>query len=68
MDELNELLAEVEALKAREARIASEANLMWLVIGALHNAIVDDGRCVIEADGATADVLREIVNRVEGQA
>lgn len=67
MDDLEQLLAEVEALKAREARIASEAGLMWLVIGALHNAIVDDGRCVIEADGATADVLREIVNRVEGR-
>ena len=67
MDELNELLAEVKAAEARDARIASEAKLMWLVIGALHNAIVDDGRCVIEADGATADVLREIVNRVEGR-
>ena len=68
MDDLEQLLAEVEALKAREARIASEAGLMWLVIGALYNGIVDDGRCVIEADGATADVIAEIVNRVEGRA
>lgn len=67
MDELNELLAEWEEAEARAARIASEAKLMWLVIGALYNGIVDDGRCVIEADGATADVLREIVNRVEGR-
>ena len=66
MDELDGLIAEVKAAEDRDARIASEAKLMWLVIGALHNGIVDNGRCVIEADGATADVLREIVSRVEG--
>lgn len=62
------LMDEWRDTQVRDARIVSEAKLMWLVIGAIHNVIADDGRCVIEADGATADVLREIVGRVERQA
>jgi hypothetical protein len=66
MDELEQLLAEVEVQKAREALIANEARLMWLVLGAIYNGVRDDGRCVIEAGSETDKVITEIVSRVEG--
>lgn len=68
MDDLEQLLAEVEALKAREARIASEAKLMWLVLGAIYNMIRDDDVVRIVAGSETDKVISEIVNRVEGRA
>jgi 3-hydroxyisobutyrate dehydrogenase-like beta-hydroxyacid dehydrogenase len=68
MDELEQLLAEMAEQEARDARKASEAKLMWHVISAIHNAVVDEGGCVIRAGGATADVIAEIVNRVEERA
>jgi len=66
MDELDGLMAEWEALKAREALIANESRLMWLVLGALYNVVRDNGRCVIEAGSETDKVITEIVSRVEG--
>lgn len=68
MDDLEQLLAEVEALKAREARIASEAGLMWLVLGAIYNMIRDDDVVRIVAGSETDKVISEIVNRVEERA
>lgn len=66
MDELEQLLAEMEVQKARDALIANEARLMWLVLGAIYNVVRDDGRCVIEAGSETDKVITEIVSRVEG--
>jgi hypothetical protein len=66
MDELEQLLAEVEVQQARDALIANEARLMWLVLGAIYNGVRDDGRCVIEAGSETDKVITEIVSRVEG--
>lgn len=57
---------EIEVQKAREALIANEAKLMWLVLGAIYNVVRDDGRCVIEAGSETDKVITEIVSRVEG--
>jgi hypothetical protein len=59
-------MVEWEALKARDALIANEAGLMWLVLGAIYNGIRDDGRCVIVAGSETDEVITEIVSRVEG--
>jgi hypothetical protein len=66
MDVLDKLWAEYEVQKAREALIANEAKLMWLVLGAIYNGVRDDGRCVIEAGSETDKVITEIVSRVEG--
>jgi len=66
MDELDGLMAEWEALKAREALIANESRLMWLVLTAIYNVVRDNGRCVIEAGSETDKVITEIVSRVEG--
>ena len=48
---------EIEVQQARDALIANEAKLMWLVLGAIYNGIRDDGRCVIEAGGETDKVI-----------
>ena len=57
---------EIEVQKARDALIANESRLMWLVLGAIYNVVRDDGRCVIEAGSETDKVITEIVSRVEG--
>jgi hypothetical protein len=51
---------------ARDKRKIEQAGLMYLLIGALHNKLQDDGYCGFEAGGATADVIAEIVKAVEG--
>lgn len=67
MDDLEQLLAEWEEAEARAARIASEAKLMWLVLGAIYNMIRDDDVVRIVAGSETDKVISEIVNRVEGR-
>jgi hypothetical protein len=57
---------EIEVQKAREALIANEARLMWLVLGGIFNVVKMDGQCVIEAGSETDKVITEIVSRVEG--
>lgn len=52
----------------REARKVEQAGLMYLLIGALHNKLQDDGYCGFEKGSATADVIAEIVAKVEGWA
>jgi len=51
---------------ARERRKVEQAGLMYLLIGALHNKLQDDGYCGFEAGSPTADVIAEIVKAVEG--
>jgi hypothetical protein len=51
---------------AREKRKIEQAGLMYLLIGALHNKLQDDSYCGFETGSATADVIAEIVNAVEG--
>ncbi len=51
---------------AREKRKVEQAGLMYLLIGALHNALQDDGYCGFEKGSPTGDVIAEIVNAVEG--
>lgn len=79
MDDLEELIAEIDAemkakraalseTQAREARIADKANLMWLVVGALYNAVRDNDGARIVAGSPTDQVICEIVNYVEGRA
>lgn len=51
---------------AREKRKVEQAGLMYLLVGALHNKLQDDGYCGFEAGSATADVIAEIVKAVEG--
>jgi hypothetical protein len=68
MDELEGLLAEVAEQEARDARKASEAKLMWHIIAAIHDHLVDNGRCEIASPSNMADVIAEIVNRVEERA
>jgi hypothetical protein len=68
MDELDGLLAEMAEQEARDARKASEAKLMWHVIAAIHDRLVESGECAIRAPSNMADVISEIVNRVEGRA
>lgn len=58
--------ASLAEVAARDALIANESRLMWLVLGAIYNTIRDDGRCVIEAGSETDKVITEIVSRVEG--
>jgi hypothetical protein len=53
---------------ARERRKVEQAGLMYLLIGALHNKLQDDGYCGFEAGSPTADVIAEIVKAVEGWA
>jgi hypothetical protein len=53
---------------AREKRKIEQAGLMYLLIGALHNKLQNDGYCGFEAGSATADVIAEIVKAVEGWA
>jgi len=63
---LSPLSPVLEVKQARDALIANEAKLMWLVLGAIYNGVRDDGRCVIEAGSETDKVITEIVSRVEG--
>ena len=63
---LSPLSPVLEVQQARDALIANEARLMWLVLGAIYNGVRDDGRCVIEAGSETDKVITEIVSRVEG--
>ena len=63
---LDKLWAEFEAETARNALIANEAKLMWLVLGGIYNVVKMDGRCEIEAGSETDKVITEIVSRVEG--
>ena len=51
---------------ARAKRKVEQAGLMYLLIGALHNQLRDDGYCGFDKESATADVIAEIVNAVEG--
>lgn len=50
----------------RTDAIRAESDLMYLVIGALYNSALDHGETAIKLGSPTWDVLREIVNRVEG--
>jgi hypothetical protein len=59
---------ELEAKLEREGRKQDEADLMWLVLGAIHNVLADNGRCEIMSGTPTAHIIAEIVNRVEGRA
>jgi len=56
----------VMAQRARNARKKDDADLMWLVISAIHNKLMDDGHCAISKGSPTADVIAEIVAKVEG--
>lgn len=52
----------------REARKVEMAGLMYLLIGALHNKLQDDGYCGFEKGSPTADLISEIVAKVEAWA
>ena len=66
--ELDHILGEFTEQQERDARKELEAKLMWHVIAALHDHLVDHGRCEIASPSNMADVICEIVNRVEGRA